>query len=187
MGANWGSIPDWVASVSTSGTLITGMLLFRQDRRRTATQEADNLRSTLDVQGDDYAQPSDLTMTICNFGRTSFWDVRVYRCAELVNADGSERRQIWYVAELDFVDADSTYVWTVERNVLLGTGRAPHPRSFETFVHRGIKYARYRHRPLQPLRRSTHRRELADAVREFEDRSDLVRLHYGEAKVERRW
>jgi hypothetical protein len=184
---NWGSIPDWIAGVGTTGTLLTGMLLFRQDRHRTATEEADNLRATLDVEGEDYSRPANLTMTICNFGRTTFWDVRVYRCAEVVDAKGENRRQIWYVAELDFVDAQSTYRWTVEHDVLLGTGRAPHPRSFESFVHRGITYARYRRKPLRPVRQAHHRRALAAEVREFEERPDLVRLHYGEAKVERRW
>ena len=75
----------------------------------------------------------------------------------------------------------------VGRDVLLGTGRAPHPRSFETFVHRGIQYARYRRKPLQPIRRSRHRRELAEEIAAFEGRQDVVRLQYEGAGVERRW
>ena len=169
--------------MSTSGTLVVGMALIQSDRRNRATDEADNLRATLDLEGTDYSQPSDLAMTICNFGRTTFWDVRAYRCAHVVSGDGSQSGFKWYLAELDYIDANSTYKWLVEPNVTLGTNRAPHPRSFETFVHRGVRYARYRRQPLQRIGRRRNRKDFDRQVAEFEERDDLEVLRYGDVKV----
>lgn len=185
MNVNWGSVPDWVAGVSTSGTLIAATALLIVDRRNREIIEADNFRATLDLEGNDYAVPSNLVMTICNFGRTTFWDVAVYRCAYVVPAGSSEGRLKWYRAQLEYVDAHTTYEWLVEKSVTLGTGRGPHHRSFETFVHRGIRYARYRRQPLKRVSHWRNRREFQHHVAEFETHSDLTLLEYHGTRARR--
>ncbi len=183
MSVDWGSVPDWVAGLSTSGTLITAMALLVREQRVRAAEEADNLRATLDVEGNDYSVPSDLTMTICNFGKVTFWDVRVYREAAILGPDMAPRH-IWIEAALDYVDAHTTYKWTVEPSVRLATGRGPHPDSFEAFVHRGVHYVRYRRRPLQRLTAGGAISNLWPKNREYASRIRQFHAHPGVPSVE---
>jgi hypothetical protein len=170
---DWGSAPEWFAGVATSGTLVIATVLVVLDRRKQETLEADQLRATLDLDGDDFASPSPLSMTITNHGNTTFWEVTVYRCAH-VSVPGEADALKWYRAELPYVDARTRYKWTVFPEATLLTGQNPHPRSFETFVHRGIFYARYRRKPLRRVSRSSTR-DLNEQRREFDqEHNDAV-------------
>jgi len=173
MHVDWGSAPEWFAGVATSGTIAVATALVFVDRRNQETLEADQLRATLDLEGDDLASPSSLVMTITNHGSTTFWDVTVYRCAD-VSVPGESSGLKWYRAELPYVDARTRYKWIVLPKATLVTGLHPHPRSFETFVHRGIFYARYRRKPLRRVGWRSWR-ELNERCREFDqEHNDAV-------------
>ena len=182
---DWGTVPEWFAGVATSGTLVTATALLILDRRKQETLEADHLRATLDLEGDDFALPSPLSMTITNHGNTTFWDVAVYRCAH-VSVPGEANSFKWYRAELPYVDARTRYKWTVFPQATLVTGLHPHPRSFETFVHRGSFYVRYRRKQLRRVGRLS-RRTLNEQCREFDETKNdaLTVLKYEKATVYR--
>lgn len=185
MNVDWGSAPEWFAGVATSGTLVIATALVVLDRRNQETLEADQLRATLDLEGDNLGSPSSLAMTITNHGNTTFWDVTAYRCAH-VSVPGEADGLKWYRAELPYVDARTRYKWTVFPKATLVTGQHPHPRSFETFVHRGIFYARYRRKPLRRVGRSS-RRELDEQCREFDQthNDSVIVLKHDKAEVYR--
>ncbi|MGR7025674.1 hypothetical protein [Geodermatophilus sp. URMC 62] len=176
-----------MASIGTSGTLITGMALLIRDKRAQAVQQADNLKIVLDVEGDDYTNPALLTLSIKNVGRTPFWTVRAYRKAQLVDLGTNQTRYLWLEAGLDYVEGETTYKWTVRPSAVLATGRGYHPNSFEVFVQKGVQYVRYRNRPLQRAasgqissKVSRVRRELARQIRLFREDADvpIERLTY---------
>lgn len=185
MHLEWGTVPEWLAGVATSGTLMTATALFVLDRRNQETLEADHLRATLDVEGEILASPSPLAMIITNHSNTTFWDVTVYRCAH-VSVPGEADGLKWYRAELPYVDARTRYKWTVLPAATLVTGLHPHPRSFETFVHRGNFYVRYRRKPLRRVGRLL-RRKLNEQRREFDQTHNdaVIILTYDKAEVYR--
>lgn len=164
---------------------MTATAILAFDRRTRETSEADRLRATFDLEATTFTETAPLAMTVTNYGLTNFWDVRVYRCAHIKLVDGYEGLR-WYCAELAYVDVHSRYTWTVEQRAQLVTGLHPHPRSFETFVHRGIQYARYRRTPLRRVNSFT-RRELTRRRTEFEltHAGDLINLRYDSATVEK--
>lgn len=167
MGVDWGSVPDWVATIATSGTLITGMALLVRERHERHTFDADNLRATLDVLGEDLSGMSPLAMTVTNHGTTSFEHVRVYRCADVL-VPGDDRRLRWYRADLGYIAPRSEFQWVVLPKARLMTGLDPHPRSFEVFEHRAEPFIRYRTSPLQKLDGLHVRRRARQQREEFE-------------------
>jgi len=185
MHLDWGTVPEWFAGVATSGTLVTATALFVVDRRNQETLDADHLRATLDLEGDSHASPSPLSMTITNHSNTTFWDVTVYRCAH-VSVPGEASGFKWYRAELPYVDARTRYKWTVFPEATLVTGLHPHPRSFETFVHRGSFYVRYRRQPLRRVRWLS-RRKLNEQCREFDQTHNdaVIVLKYDKVEIYR--
>jgi hypothetical protein len=174
---NWGSVADWVAGVSTSGTLGAAIWLMRVEQRNRRRDLVDALRATLDVKDPArYRSPQSLVLVITNAGNFSFTNVVVYRKIH-VKIIGGPSRHKWYVASVPFLGRFSQYEWVILDQCLLTTGRKGHSKSFMTFDFRGRSFIRHAGRMPEEMDFRT-RRLRDETVSDFRNEagSELVEL-----------
>jgi hypothetical protein len=185
---DWGNVPTWVASIATSGTLITGMILLAQSQHERLVSGAAPLVATLDTRGPK-REWHPLTMRISNPSPNSFREVMVYRQAEVRRSPGGAVENLWCKAVVSVVPPWYELEWTVEDEAQLATGLRDHPKSFETFQLEGTQIVRYRGKApvvVRGLARRRLRQHVSEFTRGFEstrDATDARLLHEGVATL----
>ena len=177
---------DWVAGLSTAGTLAVGLGLIATERRDRLRDQAEGLRATLDVLDPaDLGAMQPLVMEISNAGDNNFWNVTTYRKCRL-QASGAERiEHLRVVASVPHLPRRTKLHWVVKSDCFLDTGRTGHELSFVTLTFCGKEFARWPGELPKSLTPRVQGRVHRNMQRFDRDQIPLIRVDADEATYER--